>query len=404
MVTHIGIRVLKEPACVAADAVVDIVFVHGLTGNGETTWTEKESEVCWPQQLLPQDIPKARIITFGYDGDITKFWASTSRNSIGNHAQNLVALLANLRERTETALLASKNSAEQHMQKILDCTRAIAFLGTPHCGSDLETWASVFGNFTSLILETNETIVGVLEAHSEVLARIQQEFHTMVRARADTGKPRLNITCFYEELAVPAVGMIVPKHSAILPSYTSIGIWSNHLDMTKFRGSEAPGYVIVSMELWRWTKALESAPIPAPVQSHASSAGEASQRRTTPPQAGTLNPSNQRSQGPITASGQQATQGGVTTGGTQTVVETATAPQNSIPDPVAGTPTNATTAGFLGTGQRIARGVGAINAAIAASTAIGPKTARVAQERSVMNVRLPYIPSEHEYFGFADIS
>jgi hypothetical protein len=88
--------------------------------------------------------------------------------------------------------------------------------------------------------------------------------------------------------------------------------------MTKFRGSEAPGYVIVSMELWRWTKALESAPIPAPVQSHASSAGEASQRRTTPPQAGTLNPSNQRSQGPITASGQQATQGGVTTGGTRT--------------------------------------------------------------------------------------
>ena len=86
----------------AANQTSSIVFVHGLTGNRESTWTDKESGVFWPAHLLKNDIPKTRIMTFGYDADVVHFWAMASQNSIGNHALKLVNSLAQIRERTET--------------------------------------------------------------------------------------------------------------------------------------------------------------------------------------------------------------------------------------------------------------------------------------------------------------
>ena len=79
-----------------------IVFLHGLTGNRETTWTDPNSGTFWPEHLLKADVPRSRILTFGYDADVTHFWAMASNNRIGNHAMNLVNALAQLRDRTET--------------------------------------------------------------------------------------------------------------------------------------------------------------------------------------------------------------------------------------------------------------------------------------------------------------
>jgi hypothetical protein len=79
-----------------------IVFVHGLTGNRESTWTDKKTGVFWPWQLLKKDIANSRILTFGYDADIAHFWAAASQNCIRNHAINLTNALAQLRERTAT--------------------------------------------------------------------------------------------------------------------------------------------------------------------------------------------------------------------------------------------------------------------------------------------------------------
>jgi len=69
-------------------------------------------------------------------------------------------------------------------------------------------------------------LLRVLEPESEVLARIQGDFHAMLRLRTDQKRPPLLITCFYKELPVKGVGEIVPKHSAILLAYNSIGIYA----------------------------------------------------------------------------------------------------------------------------------------------------------------------------------
>lgn len=169
-------------------------------------------------------------MTFGYDADVVHFWSMASQNRVGNHASNLVNALVQLRERTETqtrplifvvhslgglvfedAFLASKNSAEEHIQGLLDQIVGVCFLGTPHCGSNLANWASICGKMVNMVKVTNSSLLNLLKPESEVLARIQQEFHSTLRARSIRREPLMMITCFFEELPVRGVGEVSPR-------------------------------------------------------------------------------------------------------------------------------------------------------------------------------------------------
>jgi pimeloyl-ACP methyl ester carboxylesterase len=208
--------------------VASLVFVHGLTGNRRSTWTDKPSKVFWPKDLLGNDaLPPMRILSYGYDADIAHFWAMASQNRIGEHAGNLVNALTQIRERTDTerraivfvthslgglvtedALLYSKNSAEPHLQDIINSVSGICFLGTPHCGSDLAGWGSIAGSLFNAVKTVNVDLVNVLTANSEVLARVQREFHGMLRTLAMDPNSALEITCFFEELPVRGAGEV----------------------------------------------------------------------------------------------------------------------------------------------------------------------------------------------------
>ena len=68
------------------------------------------------------------------------------------------------------------------------------------------------GKFIGLMRRTNKQILDVLNPDSEVLANIQSEFHTMLRARANIGEKAIGIMCFFEELPVVGVGMVSYFH------------------------------------------------------------------------------------------------------------------------------------------------------------------------------------------------
>lgn len=59
-----------------------------------------------------------------------------------------------------------------------------------------------------VLRKTNPEILAVLERESEVLARVQDEFHTMVRLRNQEKLHPIEITCFFEELPLPGVGVV----------------------------------------------------------------------------------------------------------------------------------------------------------------------------------------------------
>ena len=83
-----------------------VVFVHGLTGSRETTWTaSKDNTKCfWLRDILAKDLPYARILSWGYDANVVnrKMFGKVSKNSISQHANNLCLDLKNFRTHSQT--------------------------------------------------------------------------------------------------------------------------------------------------------------------------------------------------------------------------------------------------------------------------------------------------------------
>jgi len=116
---------------------------------------------------------------------------------------------------TENALCLSRTSPDKHIQQVGHCTTAIAFLGTPHFGADLASWAKFGINITNIVKRANTDIVSVLKPGSEMLANIQNGFHSILRSRMKEGT-EIAITCFFEELMVPVVGEVLCHLSSLV--------------------------------------------------------------------------------------------------------------------------------------------------------------------------------------------
>ncbi len=82
------------------------------------------------------------------------------------------------------------------------------FLGTPHAGADVASLASILLNFMSVAKEVNKNIANVLQPTSEVLAALQQEFHRLLKRRANEMKQPVKLFCFFEEKPVVGIGMV----------------------------------------------------------------------------------------------------------------------------------------------------------------------------------------------------
>ena len=89
-----------------------ICFVHGIRGHPINTWKSKHAAGHWLENLLPQRIPDARILTYGYDANVVELGGLVSNNRMDNYARNLLSILAsyrnadgNVRRALRTAML-----------------------------------------------------------------------------------------------------------------------------------------------------------------------------------------------------------------------------------------------------------------------------------------------------------
>ena len=83
-----------------------IVAVHGLDGHCESTWTA-ENGVLWLETLLPEDIPEARVYTYGYDSR-THSRDEMSRETFYGHPQDLLNALTLERRTTKVVHCVTK--------------------------------------------------------------------------------------------------------------------------------------------------------------------------------------------------------------------------------------------------------------------------------------------------------
>lgn len=248
---------------------LSIVFVHGLTGNREKTWTHRNG-TFFPGHLLSQDFPRARIMTFGYDADVVRFWTITSSNRLDDHGKSLAYALLDQRGQVghrpiilvghslgglvcEEALNLS--SKRPDLQSILNDTLGIIFMGTPHGGSRLASWGDTVAKYVNIFRGTNRDILSNLQPGSSDLLRTEEDFLHMLRQE----NVKLKIYCFYEALKMnDTVGKIVERESAILPGYDNCSVNADHRNMTKFTGRADAGYGQVRGVLERWIRGRET--------------------------------------------------------------------------------------------------------------------------------------------------
>ena len=81
------------------------------------------------------------------------------------------------------------------------------FMGTPHFGADLASWARLGTSIASLVTRPERDFVRDLEPGSKALASIQNRFHNILRSKKHDGQ-EIFITCFYEELPMLGVGEV----------------------------------------------------------------------------------------------------------------------------------------------------------------------------------------------------
>ena len=77
------------------DECESIIAIHGLNGDRFRTWTEPKSKKLWLRDFLPKDLPRGRILTFGYNA------TAAFENSVADIVDHGRELLGSLVERRE---------------------------------------------------------------------------------------------------------------------------------------------------------------------------------------------------------------------------------------------------------------------------------------------------------------
>ena len=206
---------LFELSKVEPSKTIDVVAVHGLQGDAFKTW-ECSNGTLWLRDCLPEEVPSARIMTFGYDSTVA---FSNSVAGIEDKALDLLNRLGAQRDgRTDrrpvvfichslgglvvkkALILAHERSSDRVFEDILINTKAIAFLGVPHKGSDSAWWANFAASAlkaATIGLTTNNALVADLRKDSSALSTISKQF-------VERGR-NLSIYTFYERLTLKGV-------------------------------------------------------------------------------------------------------------------------------------------------------------------------------------------------------
>ena len=216
---------------------VDVVAIHGLNGDAYNTWTHQRTQSLWLKDRLPQDLPGARIYTYGYPSHLL---FSRSKAEIRDYAMKLLVCLNSARGGQEkrpiifiahslggivckqALILAYRNTI---YSKILESTIGIFFFGTPHRGARGTPDMGIFlGNMVDLCLKgsgsrpfvggTRSDLLAALNANSPTLRDVAQDFSHLL--------DRLQIVTLYElEEKVP-LGRLVRGFYFACPGFKAI--------------------------------------------------------------------------------------------------------------------------------------------------------------------------------------
>ncbi|RFU29824.1 hypothetical protein B7463_g6499, partial [Scytalidium lignicola] len=298
-VSDTGLSVLHD----GDNAIVDIILVHGLQGHPRRTWTcEKASnelqdstessvghrkglrkfllsrhrprqkdisnnfskEVFWPLDLLPEDCPNSRILTWGYDSKVSNFFAgAANKSNVTAHARNLLQALKNRRRNclgrsiifiahslggiiVKDVFRRAESDTDSALIDIYNSTVGIIFLGTPHRGSNKARYAEVLRKVVSAAgFDTATQNIKALHIDSTELEIIHELFMKLYM-RPDR---HFTIITFHEAKGIAGLGYLTMNERIVEPFSSTITnteqiqtINADHMAMCRFASRLDEGY------------------------------------------------------------------------------------------------------------------------------------------------------------------
>jgi len=133
-----------------------VILLHGLGGHPHDTWRLLiEPKVCWPQWLA-EDIEGLAVWTIGYDAAVSR-WRGSAMHLTDRATNMLEMILAEPKLQTGEIILIGHSLGGLVIKQLLRTAesmalqredaanfirrvRRVAFLATPHSGTDLAAW------------------------------------------------------------------------------------------------------------------------------------------------------------------------------------------------------------------------------------------------------------------------
>ena len=219
-----------------ADCLADVVFVHGLDGDGRSTWHPKgEPDKFWPLWLA-EDLPRTAVWSVDYEASSIAWKGATM--PLVDRATNLLDLLSldGIGERPVVFVCHSLGGlvVKQMMRSGADFgnalyarmaanTKAIVFISTPHSGANIANWISHLG----ALLRTTVTL-DELKAHDPALRNL----NTWYRNR--NAEPAVRTTVYCEKQALAGI-LVVDETSADpgIPGVVPVPLDEDHASICK---------------------------------------------------------------------------------------------------------------------------------------------------------------------------
>ncbi|KAF5021966.1 hypothetical protein F66182_6006 [Fusarium sp. NRRL 66182] len=242
---------------------VDIVFVHGLASNRESTW--KQHGILWPRDFLPHDVPKSRIMSFGYDSNVsTSRPSDMTRDNLDTMARSLSSSLQRLRSSPEEVsrpivfvahslgglicarliVLGEITTQGTAVQVVAKNTKGLLFFGTPFAGSSLTRWGIIVERIFDVVKGTdrrNNNILKAFDARSREMQSLGTDFPEVIQKRNRT-QDKVQILFFYETRLTYGT-LVVDQRSASYPGLgETVPIQANHIGMCRFGSLDDEGY------------------------------------------------------------------------------------------------------------------------------------------------------------------
>ncbi|NES99465.1 MAG: DUF829 domain-containing protein [Sphaerospermopsis sp. SIO1G1] len=204
----------------------NIVFVHGLAGHPWNTWhwqkpqdKNYQKDKFWPV-WLGETFPDIGIWTFGYSA--ARFTTNGSAMPLFDQASNLLENLQNYELGEHPIvfvthsmggllvkkMLSTAQNFPANNQDILDSTKGIVFISTPHVGSDVAQWVNSLAGFLTTVN------VEELKPHAPQLRELDEWY----RQNVDTLGIKTKV--YYETL--PTNGVLIVNASSANPGIKDV--------------------------------------------------------------------------------------------------------------------------------------------------------------------------------------